>query len=97
MAIRIEKTEKISLEVIKVLYSEDLKVFQEDASNNRNTPFHTAFLNAFSDKFQNKVSDLPFFISMSSWLQGLNTTMGQTFFENVAHILCDGEKREYRV
>jgi len=86
--------EKISLQVIKVLFSR-FESFPEDASSNRNAPFHSAFLHAFADKFQNKVSDIPFFISLSSWLQGLNTTLGQTFFENVAHILCDGEKREY--
>ena len=28
-------------------------------------------------------------------VHGLSTTLGQTFFENVAHILCYGEKREY--
>jgi hypothetical protein len=32
---------------------------------------------------------------LSSWLRGLNTTLGQTFFENVAHHISDGEKREY--
>ncbi len=89
-----DKIEKISLQVIKILLSR-FESFPEDSSNNRNAPFHKAFLNAFSDKFQDKVSDIPFFITLSSWLQGLNTTLGQTFFENVAHILCDGEKREY--
>jgi hypothetical protein len=88
------KIEAISIEVIKVLISR-FESFPEDATGNRNAPFHTAFLKAFAEKFQGKVSDVPFFISMSSWLQGLNTTLGQTFFENVAHILCDGEKREY--
>lgn len=29
-------------------------------------------------------------------MHGLNTTLGQSFFENIAHILCDGEKREFR-
>jgi hypothetical protein len=94
MALSKDKIEKISLEVIKVLYAR-FDNFPEDATNNRNAPFHKAFLNAFADKFQDKVSDIPFFISLSSWLQGLNTTLGQTFFEKVAHILCDGEKREY--
>lgn len=89
-----ENLEKISFQAIKVLFSR-FESFPEDASSNRNAPFHKAFLNAFADKFQDKVSDIPFFISLSSWLQGLNTTLGQTFFENVAHILCDGEKREY--
>lgn len=94
MPISKDKIEKISLEVIKVLYTRFEK-FPEDASSNRNAPFHTAFLNAFADKFEGKVSNLPFFISLSSWLHGLNTTLGQTFFENVAHILSDGEKRQY--
>ncbi|MDR1889369.1 MAG: TdeIII family type II restriction endonuclease [Zoogloeaceae bacterium] len=86
--------EKISVEVIKTLVTR-FESFPEDASNNRNAPFHEAFLNAFADKLEGKVSDTPFFISLSSWLQGLNTTLGQSFFENVAHHLCDGEKREY--
>ncbi len=94
MALSPDKIERISLEVIKVLFARFEK-FPEDASSNRNAPFHTAFLNAFADKFQDKVSDMPFFVSLSSWLHGLNTTLGQTFFENVAHILCNGEKREY--
>ena len=94
MALTNQQKEKISIEVIKTLVSR-FESFPEDASNNRNAPFHEAFLNAFSDKLEGKVSDTPFFISLSSWLQGLNTTLGQTFFENVAHILSNGEKREY--
>jgi hypothetical protein len=86
--------EKISIEVIKTLVSR-FESFPEDASNNRNAPFHEAFLKAFSNKLKNSVSDVPFFISLSSWLHGLNTTLGQSFFENIAHILCHGEKREY--
>ena len=94
MALNNEQKEKISLEVIKTLVSR-FESFPQDASNNRNQPFHEAFLNAFSDKLENNVSDIPFFISLSSWLHGLTTTLGQTFFEAVAHILCGGEKREY--
>ncbi|MDR3159909.1 MAG: TdeIII family type II restriction endonuclease [Zoogloeaceae bacterium] len=86
--------ERISIEVIKTLVTR-FENFPKDASNNRNAPFHEAFLKAFADKFDGKVSDTAFFISLSSWLQGLNTTLGQSFFENVAHHLCDGEKREY--
>jgi len=89
-----QQKEKISIEVIKTLISR-FDSFPEDASNNRNAPFHEAFLKAFSDKLEGKVSDTPFFISLSSWLQGLNTTLGMTFFENVANYLCNGEKREY--
>jgi hypothetical protein len=94
MVLTNEQKEKISIEVIKTLVTR-FESFPEDASNNRNAPFHEAFLNAFVDKLAGKVSDTPFFISLSSWLQGLNTTLGQTFFENVSHCLCNGEKREY--
>ncbi len=86
--------EKIAVEVIKTLVTR-FDNFPADASNNRNAPFHEAFLNAFSDKLNGKVSDTPFFISLSSWLHGLNTTLGQIFFENIAHHLSSGEKREY--
>ncbi|PWB53309.1 MAG: TdeIII family type II restriction endonuclease [Candidatus Methanoperedenaceae archaeon] len=90
------KKERIAIEVIKTLFSR-FENFPEDASNNRNAPFHEAFLRAFSDKLGNRVSDIPFFISLSSWLHGLNTTLGQSFFESVAHILSDGYKKNFTV
>jgi hypothetical protein len=88
------KKERIAIEVIKTLFSR-FENFPEDASNNRNAPFHEAFLKAFSNKLNNHVSDIPFFISLSSWLHGLNTTLGRPFFENVAHILSDGYKKDF--
>ncbi|HFK5586209.1 TPA: TdeIII family type II restriction endonuclease [Elizabethkingia anophelis] len=94
MALDIKIKEKISIEVIKTLVTR-FENFPEDSSNNRNAPFHEAFLNAFTDKLAGKVPDIPFFISMSSWLHGLNTTLGQTFFENIAYHLSNGQKREY--
>lgn len=94
MALTQQQKEKISIEVIKTLVTR-FESFPEDASSNRNAPFHDAFLKAFSDKLHGKVSDTPFFITLSSWLQGLNTTLGQTFFENVANHLSNGGKREY--
>jgi len=89
-----EIKEKIAWEVIRTLVTR-FDSFPENAANNRNAPFHEAFLKAFADKLEGKVSDIPFFISLSSWLHGLNTTLGQSFFENIAHILSGGEKREY--
>lgn len=86
--------ERISIEVIKTLISR-FDSFPEDSSNNRNAPFHEAFLNAFSDKFKGKVSDIPFFISLASWAHGLSTTLGQNFFENIAQQISNGQKREY--
>lgn len=89
-----DKIEKISLEVIKVLYSR-FKNYPEDNSKIRNAPFHRAFLTAFENKIKDKISDVPTFLSLSNWLHGLSGILGQTFFENVAGILCAGEKRVY--
>lgn len=89
------KKEKISHAVIRTLYTK-FSDFPEDATKNRNAPFHEAFLNAFENKFSGKVTDIPFFISLSSWFHGLNTTLGQTFFEKVAHILSDSTKKEFK-
>lgn len=94
MAITNNIKQQIAIQVIRTLYNQFEK-FPEDISNNRNAPFHEAFLNAFSDKLQDKVASVPIFISLSSWLHGLNTSLGQSFFENVAHILCGGEKKEF--
>ncbi len=92
--IPVQKREQIAFEVIRTLVSR-FNSFPADVSGNRNAPFHEAFLKAFALKLEDKVPDLPFFISLSSWLHGLNTTLGQSFFENVAHILSDGEKRDF--
>ena len=86
--------QRVATQVIRTLYSQFEK-FPEDVSGNRNAPFHEAFVNAFSDKLDGKVSSIPTLISLSSWLHGLNTSLGQSFFENTAHILCGGEKKEF--
>ena len=89
-----EIEEQIASTIINVLIKR-FETFPEDASNNRNAPFHEAFLEAFGNKLGNIGKDIPYFISLSSWLHGLNTTLGQSFFEKIAHILSSGEKREY--
>lgn len=89
------KKESIALEVIKTLKSR-FDNFPEDASDNRNAPFHEAFLKAFKIKLEEHVTDIPIFVSLASWMHGLNTSIGQSFFESVAQILCDGEKREFK-
>lgn len=86
--------ELIAIQVIRTLYKQFEK-FPEDVSNNRNAPFHEAFLEAFAQKLENKVESVPVFISLSSWMHGLNTSLGQSFFEKTAHILCGGTKREF--
>lgn len=95
MALTNSKKELIARNVIKVLYSR-FASFPENSDNNRNAPFHIAFLNAFRDKLNGRVQNIPDYISLSSWLHGLNTTLGQSFFETTAHILCDGEKRDFK-
>lgn len=95
MTLSNKKKEQIALSVIKVLYTR-FNSFPSDDDSNRNAPFHTAFMNAFSQRLNGRVKDIPDFINLSSWMHGLNTSLGQSFFESVAHILCDGEKREFK-
>ena len=87
--------EKISIEVIRTLVTK-FADFPDEHATNRNAPFHEAFLEAFTDKFDGKVTDTPMLISLSSWLHGLNTTLGQSFFEKTSHILCSGYKKEFK-
>lgn len=86
--------EKIAIQVIKTLHSR-FDNFPEDASDNRNAPFHAAFLNAFKLKLEKHVTSVPIFVSLASWMHGLNTSIGQSFFERTAQILCNGEKRKF--
>ena len=88
------KKQEIAKVIIKLLKSR-FDTFPEDATAPRNAPFHKAFLQAFSDKFDAAGTNVDAMISMNSWMHGLNTTLGQVFFESVAHILCDGDKRGF--
>jgi hypothetical protein len=88
------KKEKIAIQVIKTLYSR-FENFPVDASDNRNAPFHEAFLKAFKVKLEKHVTSVPIFVTLASWMHGLNTSIGQSFFERTAQILSDGEKRKF--
>lgn len=90
-----EIKESIALHVINTLKKQFDK-FPDDFSENRNAPFHVAFLNAFATKLDGKVESQGVLISLSSWMHGLNTSLGQSFFENVAKILCDGTKKKFK-
>jgi hypothetical protein len=94
MSLSNEQKEKIAIEVIKTLLTRFEK-FPKNALNNRNAPFHESFLVAFSNQLHGYISDISFFISLSSWLHGLNTTLGQMFFEKIAHHLSGGTKKEF--
>jgi len=48
------KKQQIAVTVIKVLLKR-FETFPLDASNNRNAPFHEAFLKVFKSNFENKV------------------------------------------
>ncbi|HMN23867.1 MAG: TdeIII family type II restriction endonuclease [Ignavibacteriaceae bacterium] len=89
------KKEQIALQVIKTLFSR-FENFPDDDFNNRNAPFHEAFLEAFKIKLEKHVTSVPIFVSLASWMHGLNTSIGQSFFERTAQILCDGEKRKFK-
>ncbi|GAK54589.1 MjaII restriction endonuclease [Candidatus Moduliflexus flocculans] len=89
------KKEQIALEVIRVLKKRFDEFPTDLVSDNRNAPFHKAFLQAFSQKLNEHVKSIPVFIGLSSWMHGLNTSLGQSFFERVAHKLSGGQKRGF--
>jgi len=79
--------ELIAIETIKVLYQQ-IKELRETVNPKR--------LGKYSDTFFDSLSEDWFDgINLSSWMRGLNTSLGQSFFENVAHILCNGTKKEF--
>ncbi len=91
-----DKTEEIAVETILVLLNR-FRSLPEGSSELRNMPFHLAFLKAFYKKINIRNEDEAIrFLTLSSWFHGLSTTLGQSYFENVAHILSDGEKRTFR-
>jgi len=86
--------QSVALEIIKVLKSR-FDSFPDIDTNARNAPFHKAFLRAFRTRFSGIHTDSDKLVSISSWLHGFNTTLGQTFFENIANSLCAGQKRKF--
>ena len=88
------KKQLIALETIKILKSRS-DSFPDDTTIARNAPFHKAFLRAFESKFEELHTNSDVLLNVSSWIHGLNTTLGQSFFEGVAHILCDGDKKSF--
>ncbi|AEF97185.1 TdeIII family type II restriction endonuclease [Methanotorris igneus] len=90
-----DKIEEIAIETIRVLVNR-FRSLPDENSELRNMPFHLAFLKAFYKKIDIKNEDEAIrFLTLSSWFHGLSTTLGQSYFENVAHILSDGEKRTF--
>lgn len=68
--------------------------FPTESTLSRNEPFHSAVYKAFESQLQARHLDLKSILQLSSWIQGVNTSMG-SFFERVAWILSDGKKMAF--
>ncbi len=92
-----KKRELIAIEVIKILNKSADYILEDLISIDKN-PFYASFYKGITSNFsdnclvKNNKKDLTNFCS---WLHGLNTTIGQSFFESVAHILSDGYKKDF--
>lgn len=93
MALTQEKRERIA-EVIKDILLRRYENFPLDAAGIRNAPFHKAILRAFETKLAPYNISTPQLVALASWLHGLNTSLGSGY-ENLAHILSDGYKRQF--
>lgn len=93
MALNQDKKDRIA-EVIKEILKRRIENFPELNHQNRNAPFHDLILSAFKEQLKKINVPTPYLIAVSSWLHGLSTSLG-TGFENLAHILSGGYKREF--
>ena len=73
-----EQKQSIAFVVIEILKSR-FDSFPNNATISRNAPFHKAFLQAFSKNFEVLNLNMDASITISSWIHGLNTTLGQSF------------------
>jgi len=81
-------------EIVKGILSRRIENFPEDSSNVRNAPFHKIILKAFEDRIGILNIEIPYLIALSSWLHGLNTSLG-TGFERLANVISGGYKRKF--
>jgi hypothetical protein len=95
MRIKSEKVEMIAHIAIKVLGTRLDSFPSTDFEFRQNRPFHKAFLEAFKRQLPEEFSNMDYLMGLSSWIQGLNTTLGQTFFERTAQILGNGTKKDF--
>lgn len=93
MALSQDKKDRISEEIKKIL-KRRLDNFPKLDYQNRNAPFHNLILSAFKEQLKGINVPTPYLMAISSWLHGLSTSLG-TGFENLAHILSGGYKREF--
>lgn len=90
-----DKKQRIALETIKIL-KKKFDLYPDDTTIVRNAPFHKAFLRAFEPRFKELHTNSEALLKISSWIHGLQTSVGQSFYESVAQILCNGEKITFR-
>ncbi|MFL6229225.1 MAG: TdeIII family type II restriction endonuclease [Pyrinomonadaceae bacterium] len=81
------KKELIAIETIKVV-SQQLREISETVNPRQLKEYSATFLDSLSEDWLEG-------INLRSWTHGLNTSLGQSFFENVAHLLCNGTKKEF--
>jgi hypothetical protein len=84
------KKDAIAKAADAVLKKITLKFPTENAVN-RNEPIHSILYKAFDSQLQERHLDVTTILQFSSWVQGVNTSMG-SFFEKVACILSGGKK-----
>ncbi|MCK9218281.1 MAG: TdeIII family type II restriction endonuclease, partial [Firmicutes bacterium] len=86
------RKEEITYSMIEILY----KAFEIKTANletENNNPFKQAFLSNMDYNDENDIRNKSIFFSIIKWLN--DSIAMQKFFEKTAHILSDGEKREY--
>lgn len=93
MALTKDQKDRIEEEVKKIL-DRRRQSFPSNTSLLRNAPFHDLFLSCFHEEFKKYKLETPKLIAITSWMHGLNTSLG-TGFENIAHILSGGYKRNF--
>ncbi len=93
MALTNDQKNRIAEEIKKILSSR-LKSFPDVSKQNRNAPFHDAFLESFKAKFGDLNIETSRLVAIASWLHGLNTSLGSGF-ENIGNILSGGYKRKF--
>lgn len=93
MALTPDQRNRIA-EVVKAILLRRIENFPALGAQVRNAPFHEAFLECFRQELAPLNVEIPYLVAIASWLHGLNTSLG-TGFENVAHILSGGYKREF--
>ena len=87
---------RIAIETVSVL-KKRFDAFPDENMRLRNMPFHLAFLKAFYGTASLKNDDDAIkFLNLSHWFHGLSTTLGQKYFEKIAHILSGGDKEVFK-